>query len=312
MSWFVSVVLNLPRYLMIAGIGVLGLVFFRGDLNNMAAAGQSVDFEQILSYVIKNFLPIGVIGTVIAGLLAAFMSTFDGTVNCGASYMVNDIYKRYINRNASERRYVIISYISSLLIVVVGIAFGLGVASIHSMIQWIVAGLWGGYTAANVLKWYWWRLNGFGYFGGMITGIVASMVFPMLFPQPVLLGVERNLAMFPVILALSAAASIIISLLTKPDDEEVLKDFYRRVRPWGFWKPVCEKVLVENPGFKPNTAFKRDMVNVIVGIVWQTTFVLIAIYLVLWRFEPLAICLAVLAATSVFLKFNWYDKLAED
>ncbi|MFA5238978.1 MAG: sodium:solute symporter family protein [Phycisphaerae bacterium] len=311
MSWFVSVVLNFPRYLMIAGIGVLGLVFFSGDINSMAAAGQSADFEQILPYVINNFLPVGLVGIVLAGLLAAFMSTFDGTVNCGASYMVNDIYKRYINPNASEKRYVFASYVSSIIIVVVGIIFGLKVASVDSVLKWIVAGLWGGYTAANVIKWHWWRFNGFGYFGGMITGIVASIVLPMLFPQPLLFGLERNLAMFPIILALSTAASIIISLLTEPDEEEVLKEFYRRVRPWGFWKPICDKVCAENPDFKPNTAFKRDMFNVVVGIIWQTSFVLIAIYLVLWRFQPLAICAAVLAVTSVILKFNWYNKLEE-
>ncbi len=312
MSWFVSVVLNLPRYLMIAGIGVLGLVFFSKNLNEMATAGQSIDFEQVLPYVINNFLPIGLVGVILAGLFAAFMSTFDSTVNCGASYLVNDIYKRYIHRNASPRIYVIAGYLCSILLVAVGILFGFKTGSIHTVTQWVVTGLYGGYMAPNVLKWHWWRFNGFGYFAGMISGIVTATIFAIIFhSQPTIWTLEKNLAIFPVILAVSTFFSIVVSLLTKPEDEAVLKDFYRSVRPWGFWKPIQQKVLAENPDFRPNKGFARDMINVAVGIVWQVSFVLVAIYLVLRRFESLAICLAVLAATSVFLKRNWYNKLTD-
>jgi SSS family solute:Na+ symporter len=312
MSWFVSTVLNLPRYLMIAGIGVLGLVFFSGSLNKMATAGQPIDFEQVLPYVVNNFLPIGLVGVILAGLFAAFMSTFDSTVNCGASYLVNDIYKRYIHRNASPRIYVFAGYFCSILIVAVGIFFGFRTGSIHTVTQWVVTGLYGGYMAPNVLKWHWWRFNGFGYFAGMISGIAAATTCAIIFNnQPTIWTLEKNLAVFPVILAASTFFSIVVSLLTKPEDETVLKDFYRTVRPWGFWKPIQQKVLAEDAGFRPNRGFARDMINVAVGIVWQVTFVLIAIFLVLRRFESLAICLAVLAATSIFLKLNWYNKLTD-
>lgn len=312
MSWFVSVVLNLPRYLMISGIGVLGLVFFSKNLNEMATAGQSIDFEQVLPYVINNFLPIGLVGVILAGLFAAFMSTFDSTVNCGASYLVNDIYKRYIHRNGSPRVYVFAGYLCSILIVVVGIFFGYRTGSIQTVTQWVVTGLYGGYMAPNVLKWHWWRFNGFGYFAGMISGIATATTFAIIFhSQPTIWTLEKNLAVFPVILAVSTFFSIVVSLLTKPEDEVILKDFYRSVRPWGFWKPIQQKVLAENASFRPNKGFARDMINVAVGIVWQVSFVLIAIYLVLRRFEHLAICLAVLAATSLFLKLNWYNKLTD-
>jgi len=312
MSWFVSVVLNLPRYLMIAGVGVLGLVFFSNNLNEMATAGKSIDFEQVLPYVISNFLPIGLVGVILAGLFAAFMSTFDSTVNCGASYLVNDVYKRYIHRNASPKIYVFAGYISSILIVAVGIFFGFRTGSIHTVTQWVVTGLYGGYMAPNVLKWHWWRFNGFGYFAGMISGIVTATIFAIIFhSQPTIWTLEKNLAVFPVILAVSTFFSIVVSLLTRPEDETVLKDFYRSVRPWGFWGPIQQKVLAEDAGFTPNKEFARDMINVTVGIVWQTTFILIAIFLVLRMFRPLAICVAVLAATSLFLKINWYNKLTE-
>ncbi len=309
MSWFVVVVLNFPRYLLVTGIAVLGLVFFSGQLNAM---GSDADFEQILPYVINNFIPVGLTGIVLAGLLAAFMSTYSGTVNCGASYVVNDIYRRYINPNAPAKRYVRLSYLASFVIVVLGIVFGLLTKNIHSITLWIVGGLWGGYIASNVLKWYWWRFNGFGYFTGMISGIAAALILPQVFNEPVLFHIQRDLAIFPMILVVSFIAAVVVTLMTSPDEEEVLKKFYKNVRPWGFWGPIRDKVMAEDPAFKPNTAFKRDMVNVAVGIIWQINLTLIPIYLVVRYFKPMWVSVVVLVVTSIFLKVNWYNKLEKD
>jgi len=309
MSWFVSVVLFFPRYLMVTGIVVLGLVFFKDEIIKM---GGSFDVEQVLPNVIGKFLPPGLIGFALAGLLAAFMSTFTSTINAGASYIVNDLYKKHIKTDAPDKHYVRASYVCSIIVVVVGIAFGFMTESVNTVTQWIVAGLWGGYAAPNVLKWYWWRFNGMGYFGGMISGIAAAMVLPMIFPQSTLFGIERNMVLFFFILLTGAITSIAVSLLTKPEDEEVLKKFYRQVRPWGFWGPIRDIVCREDPGFKPNTNFKRDMLNSAVGIVWQTTFVLIPIYLVIKNFRNMWISIAVLVVTSIFLKFNWIDKMDEN
>jgi len=309
MSWFVSVVLFFPRYLMVTGIVVLGLVFFKDEIIKM---GGSFDVEQVLPNVIGRFLPPGLIGFALAGLLAAFMSTFTSTINAGASYIVNDLYKKHIKTDAPDKHYVRASYVCSIIVVVVGIAFGFMTESVNTVTQWIVAGLWGGYAAPNVLKWYWWRFNGMGYFGGMISGIAAAIVLPLIFPQSTLFGIERNMVLFFFILLIGGVASIAVSLLTKPEDEEVLKKFYRQVRPWGFWGPIRDIVCREDPGFKPNTNFKRDMLNSAVGIVWQTTFVLIPIYLVIKNFRNMWISIAVLVATSIFLKSNWYDKLEEN
>lgn len=304
MSWFTSTVLFIPRYLLIAGTGVLALVYFKGSA--LDAMGSALDFEQILPYVINNFLPAGLVGLVLAGLLAAFMSTFTGTVNAGASYMVNDIYKRYINPRASDRRYVVISYFASILIVIVGISFGFMTESINSVLQWLVAGLYGGYIAPNLLKWHWWRFNGHGYFGGMIAGIGAALIFPVIFPD------MSALTSFPFILLLSILASVIVSLLTPPDSKETLKSFYRQVRPWGFWDPILAKVQQDDPDFERNTAFKRDAVNVAVGIVWQLLMFVIPIYLVIREYRSMWIAVVLLALTSIFLKQNWYNKLEKD
>src|SRR5690606_23666906 len=97
-SGFATLVLMFPRYVLIAGLTVLALGLFMGDLNAM---GKNLDFEQILPMVLAgDILPSGLLGLLIAGLLAAFMSTFAATVNAAPAYVVNDLYKRYVNANA--------------------------------------------------------------------------------------------------------------------------------------------------------------------------------------------------------------------
>jgi len=302
MSGFVNVVLLFPRYMLITGLTILALVFFSGELDSM---GADVDFEQILPFAIKNFVPVGLMGLLIAGLLAAFMSSFAATVNAAPAYLVNDIYKRYFNDKASDKTYINMSYLCSIGVVVVGTLFGFALDSLNSIIDWLVAALFGGYTAANLLKWYWWRFNSYGYFWGMVAGIVAAMVLPTLLPG------FTALEAFPVNLALSLAACFIGSWLTPPDDEEVLKQFYRKTRPWGFWKPIREKLLIDYPDLEANNDFGRDMLNVVVGIIWQTAITASPIFMVIQDFNKMWMSLAVVAICSVILKYSWYDRIED-
>src|SRR5690606_19494164 len=126
----------------------------------------------ILPAAIKSFVPAGLMGLVLAGLLAAFMGTFSGTLNAAQAYIVNDIYLKYIRPDASNNSTIKLNYIVGIGIVVVATIMGFYVQSVNSVLQWIVGALYGGYIAANVLKWYWWRFNASGYFYGMATGIV--------------------------------------------------------------------------------------------------------------------------------------------
>lgn len=302
MSGFVNVALYFPRYMLIAGLTVLALVFFSADLKAM---GNNIDFELILPFAIKNFIPAGLMGILIAGLLSAFMSTFAATVNAAPAYIVNDIYKRFINPNASDKKYVYLSYISSVGMVLIGIAFGFIVDSINQVVMWIVSALYGGYATANLLKWYWWRFNGYGYFWGMIAGIIAALVVPKAFPS--LSAIEG----FPIILIVSIVASILGSLLTEPDDEKVLKDFYFRVRPWGFWKAIHNKVVAEHPEFVKNNNFKRDMFNIVIGIIWQTALVATPIYIVIKEETSFITGILVIIVSSLILKKTWLDKLED-
>ncbi len=304
-NWWMSIVQLVPRFLMITGIAVLGVVYFSPQVNAMLEAGKKVDFEQILPYVIRDFVPVGLVGILMAGLLAAFMSTFDSTLNAGAAYIVNDIYKRYIHPDKPSGRYVVMSYITSIGLVVVAIVVGMKMRSILNATDWITAALYGGYLAPNILKWHWWRFNGYGYFGGMVAGVAAAIVVPHL-PMEL-----RPLQAFPIIMGISTLASIIVCLLTRPESDAVLIDFYRNVRPWGFWRPVYRKLVALQPNARPNRHFKRDAFNVAVGIVWQMTLITIPICLVIRQMRTLWISLAILAVTSVIMKFTWYDKLHE-
>jgi SSS family solute:Na+ symporter len=315
MNSLVSVVLNPTRYFMVAGLTVLALTNFDALYKSSIA---TPDFEGILSEVLANYVPAGLLGLLMAGFLAAFMSNFAATVNAAPAYIVNDIYKRYINAHAEPRKYVRMSYLASIAVVVVGIATGFFVESINQVALWIVASLWGGYTAANVLKWYWWRFNGYGYFWGMLAGIATSLllllleqfkVVPFLNDWPI--PANPNMNSFPIIFFNAILGCIIATFITKPEPDAVLMKFYAQVRPWGFWKPIRDKVMKLDPKFVPNKNFKRDMVNVLVGASWQITLMATPVFLVLREFTPFGICVGVLILTSTFLKFNWWDKLEE-
>ena len=302
MSGMTILLLFAPRYLLIAGLAALSIVYLSPEL---ALAGTNMDFETILPIAITKFVPVGFKGLLLAGLLAAFVGTLAAFVNSAPAYIVNDLYKKYINPNAPQKTYVRFSYLASIVLVIVGIAFGFYAKSLNSITLWITSSLYGGYAAANVLKWIWWRFNGYGYFWGMIAGLVSSTLKLILFPQ------ITDIYFFPVILVISFIGCIAGSLLTKPDTDEVLMKFYKNVRPWGFWGPVYKKVVAQNPQFEKNRDFGRDVVNIIVGIVWQMALVVMPIYFIIHNSKAAWITLGVIVVCMVILKYNWYDKLKE-
>lgn len=301
MSGFVSIVLYPIRYLLVISFALLGILFYKQL--DLAASGRT-DFEQILPAAINLFVPTGIKGLLLAGLLSAFLGTFAGTLNAAQAYLVNDIYLKYVDPRASRSKVKIITYTTGILTVLVSMYLGCMLSDVNSILQWIVSGLFGGYMAANILKWYWWRFNGSGFFWGMVAGIVPSLIFPLIFPSDVL-----PLYYFPIILALSIIGCIVGTYSAPPTDRKVLIEFYRTTRPWGIWKPIYRITESETPGFVPNRNLKRDSFNIFIGIIWQIVLVTIPIYLVLMDFIPLAVSAGILLITCFILKKNWYDKL---
>ncbi len=302
MSFTTIWVLYIPRYLMIAGFAVLALVYLTPELKAM---GSDVDFEKILPLAINKFVPAGFKGLLLAGFLAAFMGTFSAFVNSAPAYVVNDIYKKYINPNGSDKTYIRLSILSSIALVVLGITFGFYASSLNKLTLWLTSALYGGYIAANVLKWIWWRFTGLGYFYGMLFGLLASTTKLFFFPDIV------DIYVFPIIFGFSIIGSIIGTYLKPLENREAVKEFYRRTNPWGFWGPIKREVQEENPDFIPNKDGKRDATNIVVGIIWQFSQVVIPIYFMIKENYQAMGWVIVLIATTWILKKNWWNKLGE-
>ncbi|NNV56495.1 sodium:solute symporter family protein [Limnovirga soli] len=302
MTGFVSIILLPIRYSMIIGLTVLALLHY----NQLYLKGPDgvTDFERILPSTINTFLPVGVLGIVLTGLLGAFMGTFSGTLNAAQAYIVNDIYLKYINPTASNKKVISMNYITGIVVVAVGVFFGFFASNVNDILQWIVGGLYGGYVAANCLKWYWWRFNANGFFWGMAVGIVAALAMPY---------VTTGLPLYwwPLLFILSLAGSIIGTYTAPPTDAAVLQSFYKTVRPWGFWKPIHDMVIASDPGFKANTRFWLDMFNVVIGIIAQLCLTILPMYLVLQMQTELYITIILIIIIVLILKQTWWNKLED-
>jgi solute:Na+ symporter, SSS family len=317
MSGFTNLILFIPRYLLIAGIVVIALVTLTPEMaSNTSLSG--VDLEILLPKIINFHVPVGVKGLLLAGLLAAFMSTFSAFVNAGPAYIVNDIYKKYFKPKATSEHYIKISHIASFMVVGLGVFMGFFADSINSLTLWITSSLFGGYVAANFLKWVWWRFNGWGYFWGMFSGLViASLQFVLdhnkgnfatgtFFYQ---LSELQAIYLFPIIFGVSIIGSLLGTFFTKPTDSKVLKSFYTNVRPWGWWKPVYNTLKSEDASFTKNKDFANDMLNCVIGIVWQSSMIVLPIFLLIRDYPKTIISLIVFLVTSIILKYTWLDKV---
>ncbi|NCU02988.1 MAG: Na+:solute symporter [Chitinophagaceae bacterium] len=301
MTGFVSIILLPIRYSMIIGLTVLALLYYN-QLNLSSPGGT--DFEKILPAAVNSFLPVGILGLVLTGLLGAFMGTFSGTLNAAQAYIVNDVYLKYINPSAGNKKVIRVNYIVGVLVVTIGVVLGFFAKDVNSVLQWIVGGLYGGYIAANLFKWYWWRFNANGFLWGMASGIIVALVFLKLYDG-------LFLYIWPVLFLISIAGCFIGTYTAAPTDMAVLKSFYKTVKPWGFWQPVHEEVMKDDPSFQPNKRFKLDMFNVVLGIIAQCCLTILPMYVVLWMKLPLLITIIVLLVIVFILKRTWWDKLED-
>lgn len=307
MTGFVSIVLLPIRYSMVIGLTVLALLYY--DQLNLSDGSGGTDFERILPAAVNNFLPVGILGLVLTGLLGAFMGTFSGTLNAAQAYIVNDIYLKYINPDAPTKKIITMNYVMGVIVVALGVMFGFMAKNVNTILQWIVGGLYGGYIAANMLKWYWWRFNANGFFWGMLGGILPAIALAALKYFNILSGLD--LYYWPLLFLISVAGCFVGTYMAPPTDMEVLKKFYSSVRPWGFWKPIHKQVIKENPAFQPNRRFKLDMFNVVLGIIAQCCLTILPMYIVLWMKLPLLVTVSILALIVIILKRTWWNKLED-
>lgn len=286
------------RWPFIAAIAMMGISYG-------ASNGVIQDPETVLPLVLSNMIHTGMKGLLVAGLMAAAMSTFDSTVNAGAAYWVKDIYQAYINPKASEKRLMAHSRIASVLIVIIGLLFSLLIKNINEIWGWITMSIGAGMIIPQLARWYWWRLNGYGFaigtFGGMTAAIIQRAAFS---------GVPEYVA-FSFASGVSLIAMIFGTLLTKPTNVNVLKEFYRRTRPFGFWAHIknsipahiMEKVIKEN---------RRDIIATFFAVPWQVVLFLTMMMIVMQRWDSFSWLLVILIGLSVGLYHFWYKHLSTE
>ncbi len=289
-AWSVFLIV---RWALVMGIVLLALTGVTGV----------TDSEKIMPLVLKDFLPVGVRGIVVAGLLAAFMSTFSSTVNSGASFIVRDLWQPFKKKPPTERQAVRFSYLATVLLVLLGLLIGFQSGSIAEIWSWMMMALGGGVIIPNVLRWYWWRMNGWGYALGTFGGILLSLV--SLFTDTV-----PDYVVFPLIVTASLLLSIIGSLVTRPVDKKLLKEFYLSIHPFGMWKPVREDSRLTSSE-RDNNAEKasRSVLNVVLGMIAIAAGYLFPMYLVGHWYGRSLLCLGFSLAAVIVLKYTWYRHL---
>ena len=195
------------------------------------------------------FLPKGIAGIVIASLFAAFMSTIESIVNLSGSFLLNDFYRPFIKKDASERHYVAASRVLVLVVSLLGAGFSYVLGSVKMGWQ-LVMELSAGIGLVLLLRWYWWRINAWSEIAALSASATTAVLLKV-FPDNAVAravggGLER--AGFAVdawsvgiliIVAVTTVVWIAVTFLTKPDDGEKLLAFYRKVKPGGNWGPVA-------------------------------------------------------------------------
>ena len=206
-------------------------------------------------YAMRDFLPIGLLGMLVAAFLAAYMSTISTHLNWGTSYVVNDFYRRFVKKNAEEKDYVRISRITTMLLMLVSVVVTIFIQTISGAWTFIIeAGA--GLGLVLILRWYWWRVNSWSEIAAMLTPFFSygyiKFFTDITFPDSLFF-----------IVGVTTIVWLVVTFLTKPTEENVLKEFYTRIRPGGMWKPIAQLL----PNIQPDFHFGKQVMQWCAGVV---------------------------------------------
>lgn len=218
---------------------------------------NTVDPGVMYPKLMLRFLPVGLLGMLIAVFLAAYMSTLASQLNWGTSYLINDFYRRFIKKDGTEKHYVLISRIAIILMTV----FSLLVTR-YFLTQ--ISGAWefvinasAGMGAVLILRWYWWRINAWSEIAAMVAPLIIYPIARYYF------HIQPPITLYPTVIG-TTVIWLVVTYATRPVPEEKLKEFFRRTHPGGIgWKAIAEKV----PEVKGDTGFGRLFLDWVMGVV---------------------------------------------
>ncbi len=287
------------RWPLIASFAMLGVY------HGIETGSVIADPELVLPTVIKNYIPVGVKGFLIAGFMAAAMSTFDSTVNAGAAYWVKDLYHTYLNPQASEKDLMIQARLSSVGIVVLALLFSFTISNINEIWGWITMGIGAGMFIPQVIRWYWWRFNGYGFAIGTAVGMTAA-VLTKTFAGPI-----PEYTSFLIASGSSLVGCILGTLLTPVTDNSVLENFYRVTRPFGFWGHIRNS-LPKAVQLKVNQENRRDIIATFFAVPWQVVLFLTGMMIVMKQWSNVLNLAFLLILLSVGLYWFWFRHLSDE
>lgn len=219
------------------------------DLASIQEAFPGVDQAVInddLAYpAMISFLPQGLLGLVIASLIAAFMSTISTHLNWGASYLTNDIYKRFIKPDASEKQLVSIGRISTVLLMIASGIVALFMTNAKQVFDVIVL-VGAGTGLIFILRWFWWRINAYSEISAMIISVLVAIYFKGIHPRLGFDPLESHIELISGVV-ITTIGWVLVTMLTRPTDQKTLLNFYKKIQPSkGGWMPVIEQGRSDN------------------------------------------------------------------
>lgn len=271
---------------------------------SLSASGHVIENpEVVLPTVLMELFPAGIKGLLVAGLLAAAMSTYVAIVNSGAAYWVNDIFQRFIKPEADRKELILHSRLASVAIVILGLLSTYAFSSLNDVWGFLTMGFGVGLIVPQFIRWYWWRFNGYGYAGGTFVGMLVAIVMRFV------IGDFTEMQMFFTTAGVTFMGSIVISLFFPATDMDTLKTFYVRTRPFGFWGPVRDLVRNDVDMDAVNKENRRDIFSTFVAVPWMLFMGITPMLFVTKQWGYFGYAAAILTVLSVILYFSWFKHL---
>lgn len=263
-----------------------------------------LDPELALPIVLNEYAPTGMKGLLVACFMAAAMSTFVAIINASAAYWVKDIYQSYLKPEASQKDLVWQSRLASIVIVVLGLLFSLPVVNINDIWGWITMAFGTGLFLPLMLRWYWWRYNGWGFTLGTVFGMtaaVASRFWALEVPDYMNFVIPASASLFGILLG---------TFLTPATNAKTLENFYKNTKPFGVWGPIS-KNLSDQEQKDIRLENRWDLISLALAIPWMITLAMFGMQIVMGQIQNIILLAIVLLALSVGLYFSWYRRLSK-